>query len=109
VVTKGLHVAGNGGEAWAVAARAGRLAVATGVPGKEVEVRQVQFIDQVGNAPRMLVAAMEQQDRLARLIAKRRGGRPVPVEKLDAIVGAEAVLLLFAHRKFLMQKGTSFL
>ncbi len=51
----------------------------------------------------MLMAAMEQQDRLARPGACR--GRPVPVEKLDAIMGTEGVLLLFAHRKILMQKG----
>ena len=66
---------------------------------------QVQFIDQMGNAPRMLVAAMEQQDRLARLAACRGGGGPVPVEKLDAIMGTEGVFSLFAHRKILMQKG----
>ena len=29
----------------------------------------------------------------------------VPQEKLDAIMGTEGVLLLFAHRKILMQKG----
>ena len=51
VVTERLHVAGAGGKAGAVAALAGGLAVATGVPGEEVEFRQAQFIHQVGNAP----------------------------------------------------------
>ena len=109
MVAEGLHVAGAGGEAGAVTAGAGGLAVAACVPGEEIELRQVEFVDQVSNAPRMLVAAMKQQDRLARLIARRRRGRPVPIEKLDAIMGTEGVLLLFAHRKFLMQKGKSFL
>ena len=105
VVAESLHVAGAGGEARAVAALAGRLAVTTGIPGEEVEMRQVQFIDQVGDAPRMLMAAMEQKDRLARLAVRWGGSRPVPVEKLDAIMGTEGVFLLFAHRKILMQKG----
>jgi hypothetical protein len=53
----------------------------------------------------MLMAAMEQHNRLAWLAVCWSGSRPVPVEKLDAIMGTEGVLLLFAHRKILMQKG----
>ena len=109
MVTKGLHVAGAGGEAGAVTALAGGLAVAAGVPGEEVELGQVQLIDQMGDAARMLMAAMEQHDRLAWLAIRRGSGRPVSVKKLDAIMGTEGVCLLFAHRKILMQKGKGFL
>jgi hypothetical protein len=49
----------------------------------------------------MLMAAMEQHDALRGPVG---GGRPVPVEKLDAVMGSEGVLLLFAHRKILMQR-----
>lgn len=39
--------------------------MAARVPGEEVELRQVQFIDQVGDTPRVLMAAMEQHNGLA--------------------------------------------
>jgi hypothetical protein len=71
--------------------------MATGVPGEAIKLRQVQLIHEVGDTSRMLMAAMEQHDCLARPGGLR--GRPVPVEKLDAVVGTEGVLLLFAHRK----------
>lgn len=79
--------------------------MATGVPGEEVEFGQVEFVHQAGDTPGVLMAAMEQHNRLARRKARRCGGGPVTVEKRHPVMGAEGVLLLFAHRKILMQKG----
>lgn len=76
--------------------------MATGVPGEEIELWQVQLVHQVRNAPGMLVATMEQQDRLAWLRPGGTGRGPMPIEKLYAVMGTEGVLLLFAHRKILM-------
>ena len=90
VVDEGLHVAHRGREARAVAARTGRLAVAAGVPGEEVEVGQVELVDQVRHSRAVLVAAVEQQDGTASCGA---GGRPMAVEQRDAVVRGEVVLV----------------
>ena len=97
MVDEGLYVAHAGGEARAVAAGAWREAVATGVPGEEVVFRQVEFVDQVGDPPGVLMAAVEQQHRLARAVRRRAAGRPVAVEEFYPVVGGETQFLYVAH------------
>lgn len=105
VIAEGLHVAHAGGEARAVATGAGRLAVAAGIPGEEIEGRQVQFVHQVGDARGVFMAAVEQQHGLARGVRRGGGGRPVAVEQLDAVVGGEGLVESFAHGNFLIPRG----
>jgi hypothetical protein len=95
VMHEGLHVAHRGAEARAVAALAGRAAVAACVPGEEVEVGQVELVDQVRHARAVLVAAVEQHDGAA---AHGARGRPVAVEKRFAVVRLEVQLLRNAWR-----------
>jgi hypothetical protein len=95
VLHEGLHVAHRGAEAGAVAALARRAAVAARVPGEEVEVGQVQFVDQVRHARAVLVAAVEQQDGAAPCAA---GGGPVAVEQRFAVVRLEMVFVRNALR-----------
>ena len=104
VVAEGLHVAHAGGEARAVAPGTRRLAVAAGIPGEEIDVRQVQLVHQVGDAPGVLVAAVEQHHRLARRARSHFGGWPMAVEQFDTIMGPERLVLGFAHSHFLMQR-----
>ena len=59
MVTEGLHVPCAGGKTGAVTSWAGRLAMSTGVPGEEIKLRQVEFIDHMGDTPRVLVTAMK--------------------------------------------------
>src|SRR5690606_23979151 len=101
-----LHVAHAGAEAWAVAARAGRLAEAAGVPGEDVEARQVQFVGQVRHAPGVLVAAVEQHQGAARLAAV--GRRPVAVEEFQAVVAGKGAFLVIAHREIPVSMKTQF-
>ena len=86
MLDEGLQVAHRRGRARAVAARAGRAAVAARVPGEERELGQVELVDEVRDARRMLVAAMQQHDRAAAAGA-RRG--PVTVEQRFAVVRGE--------------------
>jgi hypothetical protein len=62
--------------------------MAAGIPGVEVEIRQVEFIDQMGHAPAVFVAAMEEQYGTP---AIARGGRPAAIEQGLAIGGREMV------------------
>ena len=48
------------------------------------------LVHQVGDASGMLVAPMEQQNRLAWRKASGRSGGPMTVEKLHPVMGAEA-------------------
>ncbi len=105
VIAEGLHVPRTGGEARAVAPFARRLAMAAGVPGKEVEPGQVQFIYQVRDAPGVLMTTMEQQHSLTGFTRCRVDSRPVLVEQFHAIVGGECPVLGFAHCKFLYAEG----
>ncbi|MNP71569.1 hypothetical protein D3C76_1679720 [compost metagenome] len=65
------------------------------VPGKELHIRQVQLIDQVGNTPGMLMAAVKQH--YAPPLGGFAVGRPVSIIECYAIVGVEAAVLCFAH------------
>ena len=89
-----------------VAALAGRAAVAARIPGEEVEVGQVELVDQVRHAARVLVAAMEEHDRAARGAAVRR---PVAVEELDAVVRGERVLVARGRVAALAERDRSFM
>ena len=72
MVEEGLDVAHTGREGRRVAALARRLAVATGIPGIELEIGQVELVDQMRHAAAVLVPAMEQQDRAARRTGRHR-------------------------------------
>ena len=63
--------------------------MAARIPGEEVEVGEVQFIDEMRVASGMLVAAMEHDDGAA----SRPCGWPVAIEEVDVVVGAEGVFL----------------
>jgi hypothetical protein len=56
VIDEGLHVAHRGAEARRMPAGAGRVAMAAGVPGEDVEIGQVQLVGQVGDAAGVFVA-----------------------------------------------------
>ena len=60
------------------------------IPGEEGEIRQVELVGEMRHAAGMLVAAMEQDDRAARRSGTRR---PMAVEEVDAVMGAERLLL----------------
>ncbi|MNY15517.1 hypothetical protein D3C86_1487340 [compost metagenome] len=77
VVDEGLHVTHTAGKAGAVAACARRLPMPARVPGKERHLRQGQLIDQVGNAPGMLMAAVEQHNAAA--LGWLAAGRPISI------------------------------
>ncbi|MNT38705.1 hypothetical protein D3C72_1749120 [compost metagenome] len=96
---EGLHVAHAAGETRAVAAGAGRLAMASGIPGEEVMAGQFKLIDQMGHTSTVFVAAMEQHHGAARLIASD-AGRPVAVMQLDTVVGGKTQGLSVAHGKY---------
>ncbi len=105
VVAEGLHVPRAGGETRTVTAFSGRLAMAAGVPGKEVETGQVQLIHQMRNAPGVLVPPVKQQHSLAGFARVRGHGWPVPIKQFHAIMGGECPVLSFAHCKFLYAEG----
>jgi hypothetical protein len=90
VVDERLHVAHRRRDAWRIAAGAGRAAVTARVPGEEIEIGQAELVDEMRHAAGVLVPAMEEQDRAAR---RPVGRRPVAIEKIDAVVGAERPLL----------------
>ncbi|MNH05227.1 hypothetical protein D3C79_645450 [compost metagenome] len=79
--------------------------MATGIPGEEVGVCQVQFIHQVGNAPGVFVPPVKQQHGLARFARRGVAGWPVAIEQRYAVMGGEGLILSFAHCNFLMLMG----
>ena len=89
VFDEGLHVAYRLPKARRIAARPRRVAVAAGIPGVEVEIGQVEFVDQVGHAPAVFVAAVEEDDGAASL---RRDGGPAPVEEVGTVAAGEVVV-----------------
>src|SRR5207248_2062911 len=95
VLEEGLDVSHAAGEGRRVAALARRMAVAARVPGIELEVREAELADQMGEPPAMLVAAMEQQDRAT---GRQHGGWPAAIEQRLAVVRGEVTLLDDAGR-----------
>ena len=59
------------------------------VPGIKVKIGKIQLVDQVGHPAGMLMSAMEEHDCAGRGWRRRR---PVPIENLCSIEGAEDVL-----------------
>jgi hypothetical protein len=59
------------------------------VPREEREVGQFEFVDEMLDPSRVLMAAMQQDDRAA---AYRLRGRPIAVEKRLPVVGDKARL-----------------
>ncbi len=98
MVDKGLHIAHAGGEARAVAPRPRRFAVATGIPGEEIEALQAQLFDQMGHAAAMLVTAMKHHDGTTSCPGLHIGSGPMAVEQADAVVGREGVGANFSHQ-----------
>ena len=70
-------------------ARAGRAAVPARVPREEIEIGQVELGGQMIHAARVLVAAVKDHDRAARLPRRRR---PMAIEERDVVVRLERVL-----------------
>ena len=91
---EGVDVAHRRAEAWAEAALAGRAAMTARVPGEHGEVGQIELVGEMRHAAGMLVAAVEQDDCA---LGRRRGGRPIAVEQVDAVMGAERLLIDLTH------------
>jgi len=83
-----LGVADHATEAFGVTAIAGRAAVTARVPGEEPEVVELDAIDKVLPACRVLVAAVEEHDRAARFDCRLPGA----IEELGAVRRTERVL-----------------
>ena len=84
-----LDVANGGAKAGAEPPHPGRTAVASGVPGEKIKARQIQLIDQMRHAARVLMATVEQHD--AAPARPHRGG-PMPIEQVHTVMGSEMVL-----------------
>ena len=83
VAHEGIDIFNRGRKAGAVPARAGRAAVTACVPGEHRIAAELQFIDDVLQAARVFVAAMEYHNRFF-LCAMLR--RPMAVEQFNTIV-----------------------
>ena len=85
----------NGGlDARTEAARAGRAAVAAGIPGVEGEVVEAELVHDVGHSTRVLMPSMKEDDRSSGPL-QRRG--PVTVEELRSVGRAEGAFSDFSQ------------
>ena len=95
MLLEAFDVVHAGRERRRIAARSGRLTVPARIPCVEIKVRQIEFFDQMLHAPRMLVPAMEQQNRL--FLRTGRAGLPTLKKQLRAVVAHKPVLTVDSH------------
>ena len=89
MIDERLYVSHRRAKTRAKAARTGRAALPTGIPGEYGEVGQIELGGQVRHAARMLVAAVKKNYGAARHVRDRR---PVAVKEADAVVRLERFL-----------------
>jgi hypothetical protein len=99
VAQEGVGVVGQDAEMGGPSTLAGGAAMAAGIPGEHLEAGEVETVDHLLEASRVLMAAMEEQDRPPRLTRSDHG--PAAVEQLRAVAGGKPFLDGLAHRRLL--------